>query len=103
MILAVHIKNHLLDEADGRTHIEKSSQVEVQAKMQYFHTLDVQNMHLHQKLKMLRQRNGLQGQASPMLAGSASLVLSLDTGLTSPRFSVVHDDFFETTYNLCST
>ena len=41
-------------------------------------------------------RVGLYLGPSPMHAGSVSLVSSLETGLASPRFSVLHDDFFET-------
>ena len=51
-----------------------------------------------------RSRVGLYLEPSPMHAGSVSLVLlSLETGLVSPSFSVVHDNLFETTrYNHCS-
>ena len=38
MRMAIHIMNHLPDEADGSSRIEKFSRVEVQAKMQHFHT-----------------------------------------------------------------
>ena len=38
-----------------------------------------------------------------MHAGSVLLVSSLETGLASPRLSVVHNDFFETIrYNHCN-
>ena len=45
MRVAIHIMNHLPDEADGSSHIEKFSRVEVQAKMQHFTLLAVQCMH----------------------------------------------------------
>ena len=51
-----------------------------------------------------RSRVGLYFGPSPMNAGSVLLALSLKTRLASPRFSVLHDDFFETTrYNQQST
>ena len=47
---------------------------------------------------------GLYLGPSPMHAGLVSLALSLETWIASPRSSVLHDDFIETTrYNLCST
>ena len=47
-----------------------------------------------------RSRVGLYLKPSLMHAELVSLVLSLETGLASPRFSVLHDDFFErTSYN----
>ena len=36
--MAVHIMNNLLDEVDGSSCIDKVSLVEMQVKMQYFHT-----------------------------------------------------------------
>ena len=43
-----------------------------------------------------RSRVGLNFGPFPMHDGPVSLVLSLVTEQASPRFSVVHDDFFET-------
>ena len=51
-----------------------------------------------------RKSVGLYLGPSMLHAGSALLVQCLDSGLASSRFSIVHDDFFETMrYNCCST
>ena len=79
--------------------------------MQHFHTfgcpvyaLTPEAENAKAKKWDARSRVGLYLGPSPMHAGSVSLVLSLETGLASPRFSVLHDDFFETTrYNRQST
>ena len=38
MRMVVHIMKQLPEEADGSSHIEKISQVEVQTKMQHYHS-----------------------------------------------------------------
>ena len=90
--------NHLLDEADDSSCIEKS-QIEVHAKLQHFHTygcpmyaLTPEAENAKTKKWDARSRVDLCLEPSPMHAESVSLFLSLETGLTSPRFSVVHND-----------
>ena len=78
--------------------------------MQHFHTLGCPVYALtleaeNAKAKRLnaRSRVGLYLWPSPMHAESVLLVLSLKTGLPSPRFSAVHENYFETTrYNCCN-
>ena len=75
--------------------------------MQYFHTFgcpvyaftpEAENAKTKKWDK--RSRVGLYLGSYPMHAGSVSLVLSLETELAFHKFSIVHNEFFETTrYN----
>ena len=79
--------------------------------MQHFHTFGYTVYELTPKAENANAKKwdarsivGLYLESSPMHSGSVSLVISLETGLASITFSVLHDDFFKTTrYNRHST
>jgi hypothetical protein len=96
--------NSLPGSKDGTCRTERLSHVEVAQNLKANHTFGFPVYALNGMLASdktipkwdSRARVGLYVGTSPRHAINVSLVLSLDTGLMSPKFHVQHDDFFET-------
>ena len=103
MRTAVEIMNSMPRNNDGSSRLESFARIQIQPKMQHFHTFGCPVYALTNQAEASKVRKwdpkarvGLYLGPSPLHAGSVSLVLNLDTALCSPRFNVAHDEFFET-------
>ena len=89
---------------DGISPMENFSSTDVSANMRHFHTFGCPVYALDERLQAnkhiaswnKRARLGVNLGPSPRHARNVSLVLSLTTGLVSPQYHLVHDEFFET-------
>ena len=97
------VANSLPDRPDGTSPIERYSSATVSPLLRENHIFgcpvfafdnNLQSNKSHNKWE-LRARLGIYLERSPRHARNVSLVLSLTTGLVSPQFHVIHDDFFE--------
>ena len=98
--------NTLPKDIEGSTRIELFSGIQILTKFRNFHTWGCPVYSLHHKLQSNsgsglpkwnpRAKLGINLGLSPRHASNITLVLKLDTGLVSPQFHVLHDDFFET-------
>ena len=92
------------DKLDGTSKFERFVQSSVSMKLKSNHTLFCPVYALNNRLQQggklpkwnPRARLGINLGLSPRHARSVTLVLNLSTGLVSPQFHVIHDDFFET-------
>jgi len=98
------IRNNLPNKDDGTSPIERFANVEVAPNLKAHHTFGCPVFALDNALQgrgsipkwNRRARLGINLGPSTRHAGTVSLVLSLETGLTSPQFHLQYDDFFET-------
>ena len=98
------IRNTMADKGDGTSPFERFCRAKVSPKIKHHHTFGcpvyalVDNLQAGKSVPKWnpRARLGINLGTSPRHASSVSLVLKLDTGLTSPQFHVQYDDFFET-------
>lgn len=97
-----NLVHQITPDASGISRLEKFSGNEIRADLKHIHhfgcptyVLTVQDGKKGPKWEE-RARCGVYLGHSPLHARSVSLVLSLETGLVSPQFHVVHDDLFET-------
>lgn len=89
---------------DGISPMEKFSSTDVTANLKHFHTFGCPVYALDERLQAnkhiaswkKRARLGINLGPSPRHARNVSLVLSLTTGLVSPQYHLIHDEFFET-------
>jgi len=89
---------------NGVSPMENFSSTNVSANMKHFHTLGCPVNALDEMLQAnkpiaswnKRARLGINLGPSPRHARNVSLVLSLMTGLVSPQYHLVHDEFIET-------
>jgi len=89
---------------DGISPLENFSSTDLSANMRHFHTFGCPVYALDERLQdnkpiaswNKRARLGINFGPSPRRARNVSLVLSLTTGLVSPQYHLVHDEFFET-------
>ena len=97
--------NMIPKDIQGITRIEMFSGVPVTTRLKNFNTWGCPVYALHSKLQgnisgvpkwNPRARLGINLGFSPRHARTVSLVLNIDTGLVSPQFHVIHDNFFET-------
>ena len=101
---AAHLHNHLPSKKDGKEPIAKLSGVDVDSNLQHMHTFGCPVYALDNRLQgggqisawNKRARLGMYLGPSPRHARSVSLIMNINTGLVSPQFHVVHDEFFET-------
>ena len=101
LILTNEIMNNLPDESDGSSKIERFSRVQVNSRLQDWHTFGCPVFMLTRQAQQgtakkwdPRSRVGIYLGPSPCHAGNISLILNPATGLASPQFHVAHDDCF---------
>ena len=102
---ATNMSNMVPDSLDGSCKLERFANVPISPRLKNFHTFgcpvyalksDLQNNNGTTSKFDARARLGVNLGLSPRHARNVSLILSLDTGLVSPQFHIIHDEFFET-------
>ena len=97
---AVNVSNMVPDNIDGTCKLERFAKVSISPRMKTFHTFgcptyvlksDLQNNGGVTSKWEPRARLGINLGLSPRHARSVSLVLNIETGLTSPQFRLKHD------------
>ena len=92
------------DSLDGTSKYERFVNADISMKIKTHHTIFCPVFALNNSLQagnkiskwLPRARLGINLGISPRHSRTVSLVLNLRTGLVSPQFHIIHDDFFET-------
>ena len=101
---AQEVMNSLLYDDKGQSPFELFTDTDVAPQLASFHMFGCPVFALDSRLQNKqaiprwesRARLGIYLRKSPTHARTVSMVLSTTTGLTSPHFHVIHDNFFET-------